>query len=133
MQSGLLIANNDFSVEGVDSLLRHISALVSEKIYILLRSPLCQQLCEYTWKKYISLYYSSANHVSFRIFKIYSQVCPDLGVYVFLPRTSIVNTNRVFQVIVTDETIASNEEIIEFANPFGNISDGCPIYRHKVG
>ena len=136
MQSGLLIINNDLSADGIDSILLYISSFANEKFYVLLRSPLCRNLCEYTWKKYISLYYSSASHVSPDISLTPSyQVCPGLTISVLLPRTSneSVDNKRIFQVIVTDDKTADDNEIIELATSFGTVTDDCRICRHEVG
>ncbi|VDK40612.1 unnamed protein product [Taenia asiatica] len=60
---GLLIVNSDLSIKGIRSILRFASFIVSNKLYILLRSPRCQKRCEHLWKRCISLYYSSASCV----------------------------------------------------------------------
>lgn len=60
---GLLIVNSDLSTKGISSVLYYAAFIVSEKLYILLRSHRCQKRCEYTWKKCISQYYSSASYV----------------------------------------------------------------------
>lgn len=122
-QFGLLIVNNDLSIKGVDSVLRYASFLVSDKLYVLLRSPSCQKRCEHTWKKYISLYYSSA-----------SCVCPGLDICILLPRTpqTVVNKSRIFGVVITDDMTSDENEIIELASAFGTGSDGCNVFRYKV-
>lgn len=122
-QFGLLIVNNDLSIKGVDSVLRYASFLVSDKLYVLLRSPSCQKRCEHTWKKYISLYYSSA-----------SCVCPGLDICILLPRTpqTVVNKSRIFGVVITDDMTSDENEIIELASAFGTGSDGCNVFRYKL-
>ncbi|KAL5962707.1 Bifunctional coenzyme A synthase [Taenia solium] len=120
---GLLIVNSDLSTKGIRSILRFASFIVSNKLYILLRSPRCQKRCEHLWKKCISLYYSSA-----------SCLCPDLDVCLLLPRTpqTVVNKSRTFDVIITDDMTGDEKEITRLASAFGTGPERCDVIRYKI-